>query len=79
MLNFAKAIAMQQFAQYGMTNMDEETLTNYARRILEDKNYRSRMTEDVANRKLFNVVKAIVNLDEKTVSLDEFKQLAQAE
>ncbi len=79
MLNFAKAIAMQQFAQYGMTNMDDETLTNYARRILEDKNYRSRMTEDVANRKLFNVVKALVNLDEKTVSLDEFKQLAQAE
>lgn len=79
MLNFAKAIAAQQFAQYGMTNMDEETITNYAHRILEDKNYRNRMGEDVGNRKLFNVIKALVTLDEKTVSLDEFKKLANAE
>ena len=79
MLQFAKAIAMQQFAQYGMTNMDDETLTNYARRILEDKNYIGRMREDVANRKLFNAIKALINLDAKAVSLDEFKALAQAE
>jgi len=79
MLNFAKAIAYQQFAQYGMTNMDDETITNYARRILEDKNYAGRMHEDVGNRKLFNAVKALVNLDEKTISLDEFKKLAQGE
>lgn len=78
MLNFAKAIAAQQFAQYGMTNMDEETITNYAKRILEDKNYIGRMREDVANRKLFNAIKALVNLENKTVSLDEFKKLAQA-
>ena len=79
MLQFAKALAYQQFAQYGMTNMDEETITNYARRILEDKNYSGRMREDVGNRKLFNAIKALVNLEAKTVSLDEFKKLAQAE
>lgn len=79
LLGFAKAIAYQQFAQYGMTNMDDETLTNYARRILEDKNYSGRIREDVANRKLFNAIKALVNLEAKTVSLDEFKALAQAE
>lgn len=79
MLQFAKVIAAQQFAQYGMTNLDDETITNYARRILEDKNYVGRMREDVGNRKLFNAVKALVTVDEKTVSLDEFKKLAQAE
>ena len=79
MLQFAKALAFQQFAQYGMTNMDDETITNYARRILEDKNYRGRMREDAGNRKLFNAIKALVNLDAKAVSLDEFKALAQAE
>lgn len=78
LLGFAKAIAFQQFAQYGMTNMDDETLTNYAKRILEDKNYGARIHEDVANRKLFNTIKANVNLDSKVVSLDEFKALAQA-
>lgn len=75
-LNFAKQMAFQQFAQYGMTNMDDETLTNYAKRILEDKNYARRISEDVANRKLFNVIKTLVSLDEKQVSLDEFKKLA---
>lgn len=75
-LNFAKGIAYQQFAQYGMTNMDDTTLTEYAKRILSDKNYSRRIHEDVANRKLFNVIKAQVTLDEKTVSLDEFKKLA---
>ena len=49
------------------------------RRILEDKNYLGRMREDVGNRKLFNAIKALVNLDAKAVSLDEFKALAQAE
>ena len=37
------------------------------------------MHEDVANRKLFNAIKALVSLDEKTVSLDEFKKLANPE
>ena len=76
LLNFAKGLAYNQFAQYGMTNMDDETLTNYAKKILEDKNYARRIQEDVANRKLFNVIKALITLDEKTVSLDEFKKLA---
>ncbi len=79
MLNFAKALTLQQFAQYGMTNMDEETVNNYAQRILKDKNYVERMHQDVATRKLFNAIKALVTLEEKTVSLDEFKKLAQGE
>lgn len=78
-LNFAKGLAFQQFAQYGMTNMDDETLTSYAKRILENKDYGRRIREDVANRKLFNVIKVLVTLDEKTVSLDEFKKLANPE
>ncbi|MDE5941713.1 MAG: trigger factor [Muribaculaceae bacterium] len=78
MLGFAKSIAFQQFAQYGMTNMDDETLTNYAKRILEDRNYAGRIREDVANGKLFNAIKGQISLEAKTVSLDEFKNLAQA-
>lgn len=78
LLDFAKAVAYQQFMQYGMTNMDDETLTNYGRRILEDKNYGRRMREDLADRKLFNAIRAKVKLDEKSVSLDEFKAVAEA-
>lgn len=79
LLNLAKQIAANQFAQYGMTNMDEETITTFAKNILNDKNYRPKLVEQVGDIKLFNIIKAAVTLDEKTVSLDEFKKLAEAE
>jgi trigger factor len=74
---YAKMIARQQFAQYGMTNVPEETLEEYAKRILADKEYRPRLIEEVGDTKLFNAIEAKVTLDEKIVSVDEFKELAQ--
>lgn len=79
LLNLAKQIAANQFAQYGMTNMDEETITTFAKNILQDKNYRPRLVEQVGDVKLFNIIKAAVTFDEKTVSFDEFKKIAEAE
>ncbi len=75
-INHAKNIAAQQFAQYGMTNMDDETLTDYAKRILADKNYRPRIVEEVGDVKLFVAIKDMVTVDDKTVSIDEFKEIA---
>lgn len=76
LMELAKNIARQQFAQYGMTNMDDETLTNYAKNILADKNYRPRLIEQVGDIKLFDAIKNGVNLDKKEVSIDEFKEIA---
>lgn len=76
-LGYAKSIAAQQFAQYGMTNLDDETITDYARRILADKNHRSHIVEEVGNVKLFNAIRSLANVEAKTVSLDEFKQIAE--
>lgn len=75
--NFAKAIAAQQFAQYGMTNMDDTVLEDYAKRMLADKNTRQRVAESVMEEKLYNGIKAKVNLDKKTVSFDEFKKISE--
>lgn len=69
-------MAARQFAQYGMTNMDDETITRYAQNILDDKNYRGRLIEQVGDIKLFDALKNDVTLDESTVSLDEFKEIA---
>lgn len=77
-MNFAKSIAANQFAQYGMTNIDDETITDYAKRILADKNSRSHIIEEVGNRKLFNAVKSLAEIDTKEVSIDEFKKIAEA-
>lgn len=79
LLSLAKQIAANQFAQYGMTNMDEEAITSFAKNILNDKDYRPKLVEQVGDIKLFNIIKASVTLDEKTVSLDEFKKIAEAE
>ena len=76
LLGFAKALAARQFAQYGMTNMDDETLTNYAKNILADKNYRPRLIEQVGDIKLFTAIENAVTLDRETVLLDRFKEIA---
>lgn len=76
LLDFAKSLAYQQFAQYGITNLDDETLTGHARSLLANNEYRQRIGETVADNKLFEAVQNAVTIDNKTVSLDEFKEIA---
>lgn len=75
--NHAKTIARQQFAQYGMTNIEDDMLTDYAKRILEDKNSRSRIIEEAGDVKLFEAIKKATTIDAKTVSIEEFKTIAE--
>lgn len=75
--NYAKAIAAQQLAQYGMYNLGDDVLADYAKRILDDKNSRSHIIEQVGDRKLFDAIKNLANIDVKEVTLDEFKEIAQ--
>ncbi len=75
--NHAKAIARQQFAQYGMTNVEDDMLSDYAKRILEDKNSRSRIIEEAGDAKLFEAIKQTAKIETKSVSVDEFKSIAE--
>ncbi len=70
-------VAARQFAQYGMTNLSEEIFEDYAKRMMADKNTRRQIAEQVSDAKLFNGIKAKVNLDNKEVSLDDFKKIAE--
>lgn len=72
----AKMLAARQFAQYGMTNVDDETIANFAKNILDDKNYRGRLIEQVGDAKFYTALRETVTLDEETVSLDKFKEVA---
>ncbi len=76
-LGYAKSVAANQFAQYGMTNLDDETITDYAKRIIADKKSRSQIIEKVGDFKLFNAIKSIADVERKEVSLDEFKKVAE--
>lgn len=76
LLAFAKSMAARQFAQYGMTNMPEDVIEKYAKNILEDKNSRARLIEQVGDSILFQAIANAVTVDNKEVSLDEFKEIA---
>ncbi len=73
----AKMMAYQQFAQYGMTNMDDTVLDNYADHMLKDKEYRQRIVENVSENKVYSVLYNTVTIESSEVSLDKFKELAQ--
>lgn len=76
LLEFAKGLAARQFAQYGMTNIDDETIAKYAENIIADKNYVGRISEQVGEMKTYNALKNAITLDEESVSLDQFKEIA---
>lgn len=77
LLGFAKANAARQFASYGMLNLDDEIITNYAKQMLADKENRSRMINTLGDLMLFDALKKMVTLDTKNVSFDEFKKIAE--
>ncbi len=76
MLEQAKGIAYQQFAQYGITNMDEETITEHAKRILATREYYRRIYENAQTNMLYGAIRNAVTIDDQTVTFDQFKKLA---
>lgn len=79
LFNFAKGVAARQFAQYGMMNMSDDVIADYAKRMLEDQKFARQIHEQASDMKLFNALRALVDVEEKTVTLDEFKKLVGAE
>lgn len=77
--NYAKLLARRQLAQYGMVNADDEMIANFAKHFLENKESVRGIIDQVGDRKLFMCIRAKVNAEEKAVSLDEFKKLANPE
>lgn len=78
LLDYAKALAFNQFMQYGMTNMDPATIENAAKHILSDRNNRSRIVETVSDQKLFRAVGEAITVKVEEVPLDKFKEIVGA-
>ena len=71
----AKEAARAQFAQYGMSNVPEEYLDNYAQEMLKKEENVQGFVDRAIDLKLIEKMKTVVKLNEKTVSLDEFNKL----
>jgi trigger factor len=74
----AKEAARAQFAQYGMNNVPDEYLENYASDMLKKKEYVDNLVDRSIDRKLTAVLKNVVKLNEKEISLDDFNKLFEA-
>lgn len=76
-MNMAKGATRAQFAQYGMMNVPEEMLENYAKEMLKKKESVDGLVNRAIEAKLSAALKGKVSLDEKTISLDEFNKMFQ--
>lgn len=74
-LNTARMIARQQFAQYGMTAVTDEMLDNFANQILKDQKSFEQIANQTTDAKIFNTIHDNVTLDNKEVSVEEFNDL----
>ncbi len=71
----AKEQARAQFAQYGMTNVPDEYLENYAQEMIKQQDSVHNIVERAIDSKLTAALKDVVKLTRKEVTLDEFNKL----
>ena len=71
----AKAATKAQFAQYGMMNVPDELLDNYAKEMLKKKESIDGLVNRAIETKLVAAVKPQVTLEEKTISIEEFNKM----
>ncbi|MCD8203052.1 MAG: trigger factor [Prevotella sp.] len=75
----AKEAARAQFAQYGMNNVPDEYISNYADDMLKKSESMDYLIDRTIDRKLTEVLKKVVKLNPKTATLDEFNKMMQEE
>lgn len=76
-VNIAKEATKAQFAQYGMLNVPEDILENYAQEMLKKKESIEGLVNRAVEAKLSSALKTKVTLNNKTVSMEEFNKMFQ--
>lgn len=77
--NVAREIAHAQFAQYGMQNVGEEYVNNYAEELLKQRDTVNQFAERAVDEKLVAAIKPVVKLNHKEISLEDFNKMVTAE
>ena len=72
---FAKRIAKMQFMQYGLMNVEDAMLANYATEMLKNEDQLRGIVERLVEDKVFEALKGIVKVEPKTVSQEDFDKL----
>ncbi len=77
-MRLARIYAAQQFAQYGIGNVPDETLDRYAGELMENKDYAKEINRRAFEDKVFATIRDNVSLTEKDVTAEEFNKLFEA-
>jgi len=75
----AKDAIRQQFAQYGMSNVPDELVEQYADEQLKKRENIDEFVNRAVDQKLMAVYKTVVKLNEKSVTLEEFNKMMRGE
>lgn len=78
LVRMAKGYIMNQMMQYGMGQLPEEFIDKYANDLIEKKEERRKMAEQVLEGKVMGWIKEAIKLEEKEVSFEEFKEMMSA-
>jgi trigger factor len=73
----AKESARSQFAQYGMSNVPDEYLDNYAQEMMKKRENVEGLVDRAVDLKLTAALKGLVKLDKKSISLEDFQKMLQ--
>ncbi len=73
--SMAREMARMQFQQYGMSNVPDEYLDNYANSILQNKEQKQKMAEKKVEDKVLELIKEKSGIDLKKVTQKEFDDL----
>ena len=75
--NVAKEAARMQFAQYGMSNVPDEYLENYANDMLKKRENVDGLVDRAVDVKLTAALKNVVKLTEKDITMEDFQKMLQ--
>ena len=75
----AKEATRAQFAQYGMANMPDQLLDNYAQEMLKKEESVQNLIDKSIEKKLIDVLKENLTLEPKTITVEEFQKLFEEE
>ncbi len=77
LVTFAKNQALAQFQQYGMMDVPEEYLNNYAEQMMKNQDEAGKIYERLLEQKIVEHLKQTIKIEESLVSTEEFNKMFQ--
>ncbi|MDO5571579.1 MAG: trigger factor [Bacteroidales bacterium] len=71
----AKKAVVAQLAQYGMSNLPEDMVENYAKEMLKNKETSRNLIDRATEEKIIAAIKDVVTLDVKAISSEDFYKM----